>query len=134
MIAALFIALVRVYQLTLSKLLLWTVGPVCRFEPSCSHYAVACLRDHGALRGSLLSVKRLCRCHPFHPGGYDPPPPAPRKGTETGHRSSGGLHGISELPPPPANPGHPSRVTGDPDGPIARFEPLATARDGARST
>jgi putative membrane protein insertion efficiency factor len=76
MIAAILIALVRVYQSTLSKLILWTVGPVCRFEPSCSRYAVACLRDHGALRGSLLSFKRLCRCHPFHPGGYDPPPPA----------------------------------------------------------
>lgn len=75
MIASLLIALVRVYQLTLSKLILWTVGPVCRFEPSCSRYAVACLRDHGALRGSLLSAKRLCKCHPFHPGGYDPPPP-----------------------------------------------------------
>ena len=79
MIAAVFIALVRAYQLTLSKLILYTVGPVCRFQPSCSHYAVACLRDHGALRGSLLSVKRLCKCHPFHPGGYDPPPPAPPK-------------------------------------------------------
>lgn len=85
MIAAVLIALVRVYQLTLSKLLLWTVGPVCRFEPSCSRYAVACLRDHGALRGSLLSVKRLCRCHPFHPGGWDPPPPAPPKGAASDH-------------------------------------------------
>lgn len=83
MIAAVLIALVRAYQLTLSKLILWTVGPVCRFEPSCSRYAVACLRDHGALRGSLLSVKRLCRCHPFHPGGYDPPPPK-KQGSTTG--------------------------------------------------
>src|SRR5262249_34037190 len=83
MIAAVLIALVRVYQATLSKLIRWTVGPVCRFEPSCSAYAVACLRDHGALRGSLLSVKRLCKCHPFHPGGYDPPPPPP-----SGSRSS----------------------------------------------
>ena len=79
MLAAVLIALVRVYQLTLSKLILYTMGPVCRFQPSCSHYAVACLRDHGALRGSLLSAKRLCKCHPFHPGGYDPPPPAPLK-------------------------------------------------------
>ncbi|HSY22863.1 MAG TPA: membrane protein insertion efficiency factor YidD [Polyangiaceae bacterium] len=64
--------LIRVYQLTLSRVL----GPACRFEPSCSRYAVACLRTHGALRGGLLSVRRLCKCHPFHPGGYDPPPPA----------------------------------------------------------
>ncbi len=70
MIAKLFIALVRLYQLAVSP---W-LGRVCRFEPSCSRYAVACLESHGALRGSLLSVKRLCKCHPFHPGGVDLPP------------------------------------------------------------
>lgn len=80
MLAKVFILLIRVYQLTLSKLILYTLGPVCRFEPSCSRYAVACLRDHGAVRGGLLSIKRLCRCHPFHPGGYDPPPPPPSRG------------------------------------------------------
>lgn len=66
------IALIRVYQLTISPML----GPSCRFAPSCSHYAQACLRDHGLLRGSWLTLRRLSRCHPFHPGGYDPPPPA----------------------------------------------------------
>jgi putative membrane protein insertion efficiency factor len=66
------IALIRVYQLTISPML----GPTCRFAPSCSHYAQACLRDHGLLRGSWLTLRRLSRCHPFHPGGYDPPPPA----------------------------------------------------------
>lgn len=75
MIARVLMALIRVYQLTLSRLIRVTLGNVCRFEPSCSRYAFACLRDHGALRGGLLSVKRLCRCHPFHPGGFDPPPP-----------------------------------------------------------
>lgn len=70
MVARLLITLVKLYQLTLSRLL----GPVCRFEPSCSRYAVACLEEHGALRGSLLSLVRLCKCHPFHPGGHDPPP------------------------------------------------------------
>ena len=75
MLARALIALIRVYQLTLSKLIRATLGNVCRFEPSCSRYAVACIQGHGALRGSLLSAKRLCRCHPFHPGGYDPPPP-----------------------------------------------------------
>jgi len=69
------ILLVRVYQLTLSRLLVAVFGPACRFEPSCSQYALLCLQAHGAFRGSLLSAKRLCRCHPFHPGGYDPPPP-----------------------------------------------------------
>ncbi len=71
MFARLMIALVRLYQRLLSPLL----GNVCRFEPSCSRYAVACLETHGALRGGLLSVVRLCKCHPFHPGGFDPPPP-----------------------------------------------------------
>lgn len=79
MVAKVLIALIRFYQWTASRLLRAAFGPVCRFEPSCSRYAVACLEGHGALRGSLLSVKRLCKCHPFHPGGYDPPPP-PRKG------------------------------------------------------
>jgi len=68
------IGLVRLYQLILSPLLTLLVGRVCRFEPSCSRYAVACLETHGAARGSLLSVRRLCKCHPFHPGGHDPPP------------------------------------------------------------
>jgi uncharacterized protein len=80
MFAKLLIALIRVYQSTLSLLILGAFGPVCRFDPSCSRYAVACIQGHGALRGSLLSVKRLCRCHPFHPGGFDPPPP-PRHGS-----------------------------------------------------
>ncbi|MBK6515354.1 MAG: membrane protein insertion efficiency factor YidD [Polyangiaceae bacterium] len=75
----LLVALIRVYQLTLSKLLVLLFGPVCRFEPSCSRYALLCIEGHGVLRGSLLSVKRLCRCHPFHPGGFDPPPPAPSR-------------------------------------------------------
>lgn len=70
MVAHLLILLIRVYQLTLSRLL----GPVCRFHPSCSRYAAECLRLHGAVRGSWLSVRRLARCHPWHPGGYDPPP------------------------------------------------------------
>jgi putative membrane protein insertion efficiency factor len=72
MLARLMIRLVRAYQWLVSPLL----GNVCRFEPSCSRYAVACLETHGALRGTLLSVVRLCKCHPFHPGGFDPPPPA----------------------------------------------------------
>jgi uncharacterized protein len=63
--------LIRLYQKTLSRL----IGPVCRFEPSCSQYALACVKEHGAFLGSLLSLVRLCKCHPFHPGGYDPPPP-----------------------------------------------------------
>ncbi len=46
----------------------------CRFQPSCSHYAEQALRRHGSLRGARLTLGRLCRCHPFHPGGVDPVP------------------------------------------------------------
>jgi putative membrane protein insertion efficiency factor len=70
MVARALIFLIRIYQLTLSKLL----GPVCRFHPSCSRYAAECLHLHGAARGSWLALRRLSRCHPFNPGGYDPPP------------------------------------------------------------
>ena len=71
----LLLFLIRVYQRTLSPLL----GNVCRFEPSCSRYAAACIGDHGAWKGSLLSIGRLCKCHPFHPGGFDPPPTKNRR-------------------------------------------------------
>jgi putative membrane protein insertion efficiency factor len=71
MIRAALLLLIRVYQLTLSRLL----GPSCRFEPSCSHYTATCIERFGALRGSWLGIKRIGRCHPFHPGGFDPPPP-----------------------------------------------------------
>ena len=62
--------LIRAYQLALSPLL----GPRCRFYPSCSHYALEAIESHGALRGSWMSAKRICRCHPFNPGGFDPVP------------------------------------------------------------
>ncbi len=73
-ITRLMLMLIRFYQLLVSPLL----GPSCRFEPSCSRYAAACLSTHGPLRGSWLAARRIARCHPFHPGGYDPPPEAPQ--------------------------------------------------------
>ncbi|MGI6467693.1 MAG: membrane protein insertion efficiency factor YidD [Syntrophomonadaceae bacterium] len=48
--------------------------PACRFYPSCSSYAMQAVEKYGVLKGGWLSVKRICRCHPFHPGGYDPLP------------------------------------------------------------
>ena len=62
--------LVRGYQLLLSPLM----GGQCRFYPTCSHYAHEALAEHGALAGSALALKRLLRCHPWHPGGADPVP------------------------------------------------------------
>ncbi len=70
MIRALLLALIRVYRLAISPLL----GNVCRFEPSCSCYSMVCIERFGAARGSWLTLQRLARCHPFCPGGYDPPP------------------------------------------------------------
>lgn len=64
--------LIRLYQCTLSPML----GPACRFEPTCSEYAIEAIRRFGILRGSWLALRRLGRCHPFHAGGYDPVPPA----------------------------------------------------------
>jgi hypothetical protein len=62
------IALIKVYQYTLSPLL----GPRCRYYPSCSNYAVDALREHGAVRGLGLAAWRILRCNPFSNGGYDP--------------------------------------------------------------
>jgi len=64
--------LIRIYQWTVSPLL----GPRCRFYPSCSQYAYEALLRFGVLRGGWLAVRRLGRCHPWHPGGVDPVPPA----------------------------------------------------------
>ncbi|RMH37205.1 MAG: membrane protein insertion efficiency factor YidD [Nitrospirae bacterium] len=50
------------------------LGPCCRFEPSCSHYALTAIERYGALRGSLMALMRLLKCHPFHAGGMDPVP------------------------------------------------------------
>lgn len=62
--------LIRLYQLFLSPVL----PPACRYAPSCSEYALTAIGRYGAMRGSWLGLKRLCRCHPFHAGGYDPVP------------------------------------------------------------
>ena len=63
-------ALIRGYQVAIFLLL----PPSCRFHPSCSQYALEAVTRHGALRGGWLAARRLARCHPFHPGGYDPVP------------------------------------------------------------
>jgi putative membrane protein insertion efficiency factor len=65
-------AALRVYRYAVSPML----GSRCRFHPSCSAYALEAIERRGALRGSWLAVRRLARCHPWHPGGYDPVPDA----------------------------------------------------------
>ena len=65
---------IRLYQLTLAY---FFVG-ACRYDPSCSAYAMAAVSEHGALKGSLLAVHRFCRCNPWGAGGYDPVPSARR--------------------------------------------------------
>ncbi|GAB1512026.1 membrane protein insertion efficiency factor YidD [Actinophytocola sp. KF-1] len=70
-VARVFLVPVNFYRRWISPVL----PPSCRFEPSCSAYAVEALTTHGALRGSWLTVRRLLRCGPWHPGGYDPVPP-----------------------------------------------------------
>ena len=64
----LLVALIRAYQILVSPVL----PRSCRFHPTCSEYALTAIRMHGPLRGILLGIRRLMRCHPFHPGGYDP--------------------------------------------------------------
>lgn len=67
----LLIWLIRGYQTLISPLFL----PVCRFQPTCSSYAIQAIERFGPWRGSWLAIRRILRCHPFHPGGYDPVPP-----------------------------------------------------------
>lgn len=66
------VSLVHAYQLLLSPF----VGGVCRFEPSCSEYAVTAIEQHGLLRGLRLALVRVSKCHPFGPHGVDPVPPS----------------------------------------------------------
>jgi uncharacterized protein len=77
--ASVLMAPIFTYQKYLSPL---KAAPTCRFYPSCSSYALEALRIHGALRGSALAVARIAKCQPFHPGGFDPVPPAARTSLE----------------------------------------------------
>jgi putative membrane protein insertion efficiency factor len=70
MMDRLALGLIRLYQLVISPLL----PPACRFIPTCSAYGHEAIQRHGFWRGSWLAARRLARCHPFSPGGYDPVP------------------------------------------------------------
>jgi putative membrane protein insertion efficiency factor len=69
-VTAIAVAVIRLYQLTISRML----PSSCRFYPSCSEYTKQAIEVHGLRRGIWLGLKRLARCHPFNPGGYDPVP------------------------------------------------------------
>ncbi len=70
MLQTLLTRLIQGYRMVLSPLL----PPTCRFTPTCSQYALDAIARHGALKGGWLAIGRILRCHPFHPGGYDPVP------------------------------------------------------------
>jgi putative membrane protein insertion efficiency factor len=75
------IGMVRLYQVTISP---W-LGSCCRFHPSCSCYCIDALSQHGLFRGTWLTLKRIGKCHPFHPGGIDPVPGVTRQTMESKH-------------------------------------------------
>lgn len=83
--ARVLLGFIRLYQRMLSPALPALFGAACgcRFHPSCSEYAAAAVRTHGALRGARLALRRLLKCHPLHPGGFDPVPLSPK------HRRTG---------------------------------------------
>jgi putative membrane protein insertion efficiency factor len=78
-LSAVLRSLIRLYQLAIGPLL----PRVCRFEPTCSGYALEAIGRHGPYRGLWLATRRILRCHPFHPGGYDPVPPRRQRPTST---------------------------------------------------
>ncbi len=70
MLKKLLLGVIGAYRYGISPML----GRNCRFHPTCSEYAMEAIKSHGSLRGSWLALKRVGKCHPFHPGGYDPVP------------------------------------------------------------
>jgi putative membrane protein insertion efficiency factor len=75
MLRKLFILPIRFYQLAISPLL----GPKCRFTPTCSHYAVEAIEEWGVIKGTWMGLKRIFKCHPWGPFGYDPVPKNPKR-------------------------------------------------------
>ena len=89
MIRKLSLFFIRLYWWTLSPI----IGSVCRFQPSYSRYTAVCIDRFGAVRGGWMGFVRICKCQPFHPGGYDPPPRRP--GDESPYEARIGGHGAA---------------------------------------
>lgn len=81
----LMLGLIRVYRISISPLF----PPSCRFQPTCSQYALEAIERFGAWRGGWMAFRRVLRCHPLHPGGYDPVPLATETASETIHSHEG---------------------------------------------
>jgi len=94
------ILLVRLYRCTLSPAKTFIFGPLgsCRFEPSCSQYALEAIRLHGAIRGSWLALKRIGRCNPYGGCGHDPVPPRTRSPQRCSCDSNGGTSATEFIP------------------------------------
>lgn len=75
MIQKILMKIIRFYQVAISPL----KPPSCRFYPTCSHYGLESIKRFGAIKGTWLTVKRIVKCQPFHPGGFDPVPEVPEK-------------------------------------------------------
>ncbi|MCM3762988.1 membrane protein insertion efficiency factor YidD [Alkalihalobacillus oceani] len=71
----LLLLIITIYQKVISPL----KPPTCRFYPTCSHYGIEAIQRFGALKGGWLTIKRICKCHPFHPGGIDEVPPLEKR-------------------------------------------------------
>lgn len=70
MLQKILIVIIRFYQVVISPL----KPPTCRFYPTCSHYGLEAIKRFGPIKGGWLTIKRIVKCHPFHPGGFDPVP------------------------------------------------------------
>lgn len=87
-VKSILLLLLRAYQLAISPFL----GRNCRFYPTCSAYAAEAIRVHGSAKGSWLAARRLCKCHPWHPGGFDPVPGTADEKSDAAHATNTTCH------------------------------------------